>query len=53
GGRDHDRVPEMGGNEGDWIEVRPRRRKASRQLDDGFDRLRQRGRSRSRTISPL
>jgi len=31
GGRDSSRVPQTGGNEGDWIDVRPRRRKALRQ----------------------
>jgi len=34
---DSGRVPQRGGEEGDWIDVRPRRRKALRQVHHGQD----------------
>jgi len=39
GERDSGRVPQRGGEDGDWIDVRPRRRKALRQVPLGQDKF--------------
>jgi len=41
GGRGPSREPHMGGEGGNWIDVRPRCGKALRQGDGGWDRLRE------------
>jgi hypothetical protein len=40
GGRDPSREPQIGGDRGDWIEVKPRRRKARREAEEGYHRHR-------------
>ncbi|GAU33774.1 hypothetical protein TSUD_393360 [Trifolium subterraneum] len=54
GGRDPSREPQMGGDRGDWHEVRNRRRKAPREVDDDWNRQREISRRRryGRTRSP-
>jgi hypothetical protein len=47
GDRAFGRVPQTGGEGDEWTVVRRRRRKASRQMNVGFDRLRQDQRYRS------
>ncbi|KAK2421773.1 heterogeneous nuclear ribonucleoprotein A0 [Trifolium repens] len=46
-GRVPGRVPEIGGDGGDWIDMMPRRRKVIQHVDRGQDRLRRRSRSNS------
>ncbi|GAU37762.1 hypothetical protein TSUD_102790 [Trifolium subterraneum] len=51
GGGDQGRVPEIGWDDGEWTEVKQRRRKERRQAERVFEDERQRRRNRSRSTS--
>ncbi|GAU23620.1 hypothetical protein TSUD_386090 [Trifolium subterraneum] len=51
GGRDQARVPDMGWDDGEWTEVKQRRRKERRQAERGFEDERQQRHNRGRSTS--